>query len=277
MLRVPAATAQSSTGTPHRPAVITCTASRLFRGQVRQVRLDAACFLLSTYASLQAVSAIETDLPDIAFSEEGLQRTAYDPSSNQNADSAADLHQRSQTDLIEPEGLLSSSSDIDSSSRDLSAASSHLSIDGIDASADSLGQQPSGQQRHAQDSMHAHASPTKPSTSYGPDTTNDAVAKPSMSYGPETTASINGAQLGADTDTSQQPTQGHAVSRDDLLIVMPSSVDRMPMVKASRGWRQGVRTYVAFEEDVDLKTAPQVFKVIHLIPTCCAAVNVTYA
>ena len=49
------------------------------------------------------------------------------------------------------------------------------------------------------------------------------------------------------------------------------------MVKASRGWRQGVRTYVAFEEDVDLKTAPQVFKVIHLIPTCCAAVNVTYA
>ena len=49
--------------------------------------------------------------------------------------------------------------------------------------------------------------------------------------------------------------------REDLLIVMPSSIDRMPIVKASRGWRQGVRTYIAFEEEVDLDTAPSVFRV----------------
>ena len=227
---------------------------------------------------MQGVSATETDIPDIALSsvsEESLQRPAYNPSSVQNAGSAADMHQHSQTDLIEPEGLLSSSSDIDSSSRDLSAASSHLSIDGADASADSLGQQSTSLQHHAQDSVHAHASIPNPSTSYGPESTDASLAKPST-YGPETTASISHGQLGAGIGSSQQPTQGHAVSRNDLLIVMPSSVDRMPMVKASRGWRQGVRTYVAFEEDIDLTTAPQVFKVTDMMPTCCAAVDVTY-
>lgn len=48
--------------------------------------------------------------------------------------------------------------------------------------------------------------------------------------------------------------------REDLLIVMPSSIDRMPIVKASRGWRQGVRTYIAFEEEIDLATAPSSFR-----------------
>ena len=58
------------------------------------------------------------------------------------------------------------------------------------------------------------------------------------------------------------------MSRDDLLIAIPSSVDRMPMVKASRGWRQGVRTYVAFEQEIDLATAPHVFKVSRAYISC---------
>lgn len=32
------------------------------------------------------------------------------------------------------------------------------------------------------------------------------------------------------------------------------------MVKASRGWRQGVKTYIAFEEEIDLEKAEPVFK-----------------
>lgn len=52
-----------------------------------------------------------------------------------------------------------------------------------------------------------------------------------------------------------------AADRDDLIIAMPSSIARMPIVEASRGWRQGVRTYVAFEEEIDLATAPSVFRV----------------
>ncbi len=59
-------------------------------------------------------------------------------------------------------------------------------------------------------------------------------------------------------DVVQHPPKA---DRGDLLIVMPSSIDRMPMVTASRGWRQGVRTYVAFEREIDLATAPAVFKV----------------
>lgn len=50
-------------------------------------------------------------------------------------------------------------------------------------------------------------------------------------------------------------------NRDDLVIVMPSSIDRMPIVAASRGWRQGVRTYIAFEDEVDLKNASSIFTV----------------
>ena len=49
--------------------------------------------------------------------------------------------------------------------------------------------------------------------------------------------------------------------RDDLIIVMPSSIDRMPIVSASRGWRQGVRTYISFEDEVDLKSASSIFRV----------------
>lgn len=49
--------------------------------------------------------------------------------------------------------------------------------------------------------------------------------------------------------------------RDNLIIVMPSSIDRMPIVTASRGWRQGVRTYIAFEDEVDLKNVSSIFRV----------------
>ena len=58
----------------------------------------------------------------------------------------------------------------------------------------------------------------------------------------------------------------HTSNRNDLLIVIPSSMDRMPIVAASRDWRQGVQTYIAFEEEINIATAPSVFKVC-----CCAA------
>ena len=58
-----------------------------------------------------------------------------------------------------------------------------------------------------------------------------------------------------------QPVAIPQADRDDLLIVMPSSIDRMPIVTASRGWRQGVRTYIAFEEEIDLQDASSIFKV----------------
>ena len=54
--------------------------------------------------------------------------------------------------------------------------------------------------------------------------------------------------------------------KEDLLIVMPSSIDRMPIVAASRGWRKGVKTYVAFEQQIDLATAPRVFQVLLQLP-----------
>lgn len=50
-------------------------------------------------------------------------------------------------------------------------------------------------------------------------------------------------------------------SKDDLLIVMPSNVDRMPIVAASRGWRQGVKTYVTFEQEIDLANSSRLFQV----------------
>ena len=58
-----------------------------------------------------------------------------------------------------------------------------------------------------------------------------------------------------------QPEELPQADRYDLLIVMPSSIDRMPIVTASRGWRQGVRTYIAFEQEVDLQNASSVFRV----------------
>ncbi len=36
---------------------------------------------------------------------------------------------------------------------------------------------------------------------------------------------------------------------------------RMPIVKAGRGWRQGVRTYVAWEQEINVDSAPPAFKV----------------
>lgn len=60
---------------------------------------------------------------------------------------------------------------------------------------------------------------------------------------------------------SLRPSVKPAANRDDLIIAMPSSIARMPIVTASRGWRQGVRTFVAFEEEIDLATAPRVFRV----------------
>lgn len=59
---------------------------------------------------------------------------------------------------------------------------------------------------------------------------------------------------------SLRPSVKPAANRDDLIIAMPSSIARMPIVTASRGWRQGVRTFVAFEEEIDLATAPRVFR-----------------
>lgn len=58
-----------------------------------------------------------------------------------------------------------------------------------------------------------------------------------------------------------QPIARPQADRDDLLIVMPSSIDRMPIVTASRGWRQGVRTYIALEEEIDLANASSIFRV----------------
>ena len=58
-----------------------------------------------------------------------------------------------------------------------------------------------------------------------------------------------------------QPVELRQANRDDLLIVMPSSIDRMPIVTASRGWRQGVRTYIAFEQEADLQNASSIFRV----------------
>ena len=69
------------------------------------------------------------------------------------------------------------------------------------------------------------------------------------------------AQSGVQADIVLQPAAMLTADREDLLIVMPSSIDRMPIVKASRGWRQGVRTYIAFEEEIDFATAPSIFKV----------------
>ena len=38
-------------------------------------------------------------------------------------------------------------------------------------------------------------------------------------------------------------------------------VCRMPIVKAGRGWRQGVKTYVAWEQEINVDLAAPAFKV----------------
>ncbi|DBA84620.1 TPA: hypothetical protein ACH3X2_006195 [Trebouxia sp. C0005] len=123
--------------------------------------------------------------------------------------------------------------------------------------------------------------------------THDASSQPSMTAKEQSTALLDRASLGQEYHAQAgKPAESHSIKladiastkttqnvtiksesqsadvvqhppkadRVDLLIVMPSSIDRMPMVTASRGWRQGVQTYVAFEQEIDLATAPAVFK-----------------
>ena len=103
-----------------------------------------------------------------------------------------------------------------------------------------------GQEYHAQTGKLADAHPIK--------LADIASTKP--------TQSVTIKSESQSADVVQHPPKA---DRGDLLIVMPSSIDRMPMVTASRGWRQGVRTYVAFEQEIDLATAPAVFKVLKAV------------
>ena len=79
-----------------------------------------------------------------------------------------------------------------------------------------------------------------------------------------------------DGSARQHAVPSQLADQNDLLIVMPSSIDRMPMVQASRGWRQGIRTFVAFEQEIDFATAPTVFKVcVTLVPHAVCACHFT--
>lgn len=62
---------------------------------------------------------------------------------------------------------------------------------------------------------------------------------------------------------SGRPQKVQPGRKEDLLIVMPSNVDRMPIVAASRGWRQGVKTYVTFEQEIDLANSSSLFQVYY--------------
>ena len=134
--------------------------------------------------------------------------------------------------------------------------------------------------------------------------THDASSQPSMTAKEQSTALLDRASLGQEYHAQAgKPAESHSIKladiastkttqnvtiksesqsanvvqhppkadRVDLLIVMPSSIDRMPMVTASRGWRQGVQTYVAFEQEIDLATAPAVFKVLNIKAVCFMA------
>ena len=83
-------------------------------------------------------------------------------------------------------------------------------------------------------------------------------AENSLSYKPATEAATK----------SQKPAKVKPGKKEDLLIVMPSNIDRMPIVAASRGWRQGVKTYVTFEQEVDLATSSHLFKVLVPCNSC---------
>lgn len=137
-------------------------------------------------------------------------------------------------------------------------ASSQPSMTAKEQSTALLDRDSLGQEYHAQAGKLADSHPIK--------LADIASTKPTQSV------TIKSESLSA--DAVQHPPKA---DRDDLLIVMPSSIDRMPMVTASRGWRQGVQTYVAFEQEIDLATAPAVFKVPNIKAVCFMAMPDTKA
>ncbi len=89
-----------------------------------------------------------------------------------------------------------------------------------------------------------------------------AAQQPMISTGSANAGSVHSITIKSAPQLDAAAPHGASIAdRDDLLIVMPSSIDRMPIVQASRGWRQGVQTYIAFEQEIDLTVAPTVFKV----------------
>ncbi|KAK9809692.1 hypothetical protein WJX73_005491 [Symbiochloris irregularis] len=55
--------------------------------------------------------------------------------------------------------------------------------------------------------------------------------------------------------TAPNPPQRY--TRDDLIIAFASTHDRLPIVLASRSWRQGVRTLIFMDEPLDPERAPE--------------------
>lgn len=51
-----------------------------------------------------------------------------------------------------------------------------------------------------------------------------------------------------------------SLTRDDLLIAIPSSLGRLPLVEASRLWREGTRAFVVIESSTAIDAAPPKFK-----------------
>ncbi|KAL3161801.1 hypothetical protein ABBQ38_008893 [Trebouxia sp. C0009 RCD-2024] len=54
--------------------------------------------------------------------------------------------------------------------------------------------------------------------------------------------------------------QTSSLSREDLLIAIPSSLARLPLVQASRSWRHGARSIVVVESNASIEAVPQKFK-----------------
>jgi len=159
------------------------------------------------------------------------------------------------TDLQPQHGLLTGSQMHRNNTHD---ASSQPSMTAKEQSTALLDRDSLGQEYHAQAGKLADSHPIK--------LADIARTKP--------TQSVTIKSESQSADVVQHPPKA---DRGDLLIVMPSSIDRMPMVTASRGWRQGVRTYVAFEQEIDLATAPAVFKVLNIKAVCFMAMPDTKA
>lgn len=63
-------------------------------------------------------------------------------------------------------------------------------------------------------------------------------------------------------------------TKDDLLIAIPGQTERLPLIEASRSWRQGVATFVALEKPLKEKDVPEGFLVGELQPATACLIQI---
>ena len=99
--------------------------------------------------------------------------------------------------------------------------------------------------------------------------TQSAAAAALLQAGPElglcrhnegaaTTTAAAAAAAAAVSKPQQQVQQGR-YTLQDLLVVIPSSHDRLSLVEAGRAWRKGMQAFIVLDRPLDTRSASQSF------------------